>query len=340
MLSRVRRSNALLTPTKISTLSPRPILGPSKRLFSSTDDTLSRDDFDHTVTSLRSFFREKGWKEVTMQHRPSILAACEDPWNLVPYTFQGVTWPLPQTSQMWLEWELLNSPDVPGIFTLSTSYRAEPDPIPGRHQLIFPMFEIEGKGDYVDLRKTLADMLKHLGFGKEESFREMNYCDACSAVGAKSIEAKEEGELCQKFGDILFINRFPEESFPFWNMKREKSALEVHIDGRVEWKPIQIARKTDVVAHGFETIGGAERETDPEKMRNCFETISDGKYAAKLRELFGEERVQEEMDQFLSLDFFTRFGAGIGIHRLVRAMKLHNILPNTPYLLYPKYSIV
>ena len=52
-----------------------------------------------------------------------------------------------QTGQMWLENVLLDNPDYEGAFCLSTSYRNEPNPVAGRHDKIFPMFEFEMKGD-------------------------------------------------------------------------------------------------------------------------------------------------------------------------------------------------
>ena len=41
---------------------------------------------------------------------------------------------------------------------------------------------------------------------------------------------------------------------------------------------------------------------------------------------FGEERVNRELDEFLSLDFFPRSGGGIGVTRMIRAMKLSNLI--------------
>ena len=38
--------------------------------------------------------------------------------------------PLPQTGQMWLEHELLSTPNSKGFFCVSTSYRQEPNAIP------------------------------------------------------------------------------------------------------------------------------------------------------------------------------------------------------------------
>jgi hypothetical protein len=58
-------------------------------------------------------------------------------------------------------------------------------------------------------------------------------------------------------------------------------------------------------------------------MKEMFYTIEDGGYSDKLFELFGKERVEKELEEFLSLDFFPRFGAGIGLTRLARAYEMN-----------------
>jgi len=301
----------------------------NQRLFSEgAKNKFDRDDFNHTVGTMRSFFREKGWKEVTMQHQPSIMAACEDPWTLVPFVFNGVSWPLPQTSQMWLEYELLRNPDVEGIYTLSTSYRQEPNPIPGRHQTIFPMFEFESKGNIGDLMTMEKQLLEHLGFGEQKTYKDISYFDACKELEVEDVDAEEEADLEKHFGPVVFLHHFPERTSPFWNMKRDSSAVSTEKDGRTVWTPEVIARKIDVILCGQETIGSAERSTDKDQMRETFETISDGKYAQKIRDLFGEERVNEELEEFFSLDFVPRYGGGIGVHRMVRAMKERGLIPH------------
>jgi hypothetical protein len=78
----------------------------------------------------------------------------------------------------------------------------------------------------------------------------------------------------------------------------------------------------DVILYGQETIGSAERSCDVEEMRNMFYTIENGGYSAKLFELFGKERVEAELEEFLSHNFFERFGGGIGMTRLARAYEL------------------
>ena len=71
---------------------------------------------------------------------------------------------------------------------------------------------------------------------------------------------------------------------------------------------------------GMDTIGSAERATDITQMRDQFYTISDGEYSELLFEKFGKQRVKQELDEFLSYDFFPRFGGGIGITRLMNAL--------------------
>jgi len=70
----------------------------------------------------------------------------------------------------------------------------------------------------------------------------------------------------------------------------------------------------------METIGSAERSTDKEQMRETFYTISDGKYAQLIIDLFGKERVEAELEEFLNFDFFPRSGGGIGVTRIMQAI--------------------
>ena len=63
-------------------------------------------------------------------------------------------------------------------------------------------------------------------------------------------------------------------------------------------------------------------------MRNLFYTISNGMYADILFSHFGKKRVEEELEKFLSLKFIPRCGGGIGMTRMIRAMKLLDLERN------------
>lgn len=260
------------------------------------------------VNKMRVFFRERGFIEVPTQSRLSILAACENPYSIATFEYNGNVWPLPQTGQMWLEHELLKNPEWDGVYCISTSYRQEKNPIPGRHELIFPMFEFESKGNMDTMLALEKDLLRHLGFGSSDSVGvELNYDDVCTMYGTGIIENEHETRLCAEYGDVVFLKHFPYRSNPFWNM---------------HCKHNDIYSKCDVIMYGQETIGSAQRSSNPKQMRENFYTIEGGKYAEKLFELFTEKRVVDELDKFLQHDFFDRFGGGIGMTRLARAYNL------------------
>ena len=265
--------------------------------------------FTDTVGLLRSFFLDKGFLEVHTQNRLSILAACEDPFNVATYQYAGNTWPLPQTGQMWLEHELLTKPDSKGFFCVSTSYRQEPNAIPGRHDIIFPMFEFEMPGSIDDLKAMEYELCEHLGFG---NITEKTYRDWQEHYGVdwiKEMDAEHELKMAADFGQTM-ITDFPEMTSPFWNMSRN--------DGG------GTSKKIDVILGGMETIGSAERSCDVDMMRNTFHTITDGAYSELLFKLFGKERVVAELEKFLEFDFFQRVGGGIGITRMIPALEKIN----------------
>lgn len=270
--------------------------------------------FSYVVNKLRQFFLGKGFVEVHTQNRLSILAACEDPSTISKYNYSGSVWPLPQTGQMWLEWELLTDPKPAGYFCLSTSYRDEPNPVPGRHDKIFPMFEFELKGDLDEMQRMEAELLEYLGYGARDSFPEGNYETVAEKFGVLDISHKEEMKMYKEDGQpVFFLKNFPEYTSPFWNMKRNDDK--------------KTAKKIDVIMSGMETIGSAERSCDVEEMRTRFLNISDGMYAKTLYNQFGRERVDAEMDRFMAHSFITRSGGGIGMTRLIRSMELEGLIP-------------
>ena len=247
----------------------------------------------------------RGFLEAHPQNRLSILAACEDPWTVASFDYAGSVWPLPQTGQMWLEHELLSDPSSKGFFCVSTSYRQEPNAIPGRHDIIFPMFEFEFPGNIEDLKAMEYELVDYLGFEKPT---EKTYAEWQKHYGwgeHSDLTAEDEGKMYDEFTTAL-ITDFPEFTSPFWNMSRydDKDA----------------SKKIDVILGGMETIGSAERSTDVDMMRDTFHTITKGEYSQLLFQLFGKDRVEAELEKFLEFDFFPRVGGGIGMTRMIAAL--------------------
>ena len=262
--------------------------------------------FSEITNKMRQFCLNKGFVEVNTQDRLSILAACEDPTTVATFNYAGEVWPLPQTGQMWLEYELLTRSKLPGVFCLSTSFRNEKNPIPGRHKIVFPMFEFELGGTLEDLEKFEVELLEYLGFGSKENYFHKSYDELKKYYAVEELKTEQENKMLSDFGPIVFCKEFPSYTSPFWNMRRKNK---------------DYAQKIDVIMYGNETIGSAERSTNVEEMREEFYTISNGEYAKLLFHLFGKERVEKELNEFLSLKFFPRCGGGIGMTRMILAVK-------------------
>lgn len=271
-------------------------------------------EFDFVNTKLREFFKSKGMIECYEQNKLTILAACEDPQSVGSFECRGNHWPLPQTNQMNLEHVILSKPTTTGYFCLTTSYRFETKPVEGRHNTIFPMVEFELPCDMKGLQEFESELLEHLGFGPRDSFPEGDYLDICAKYGVDDLTHEHEGRLYEDFGPVFFLKNFPESTSPFWNMQRN---LETGL-----------ANKIDVIICGIECFGSASRSSDVEDMRSKFHTISDGEYADLLYTKFGKERVEKELNEYLSYTFTERSGCGIGVTRLIRGMKMLGLLKN------------
>ena len=167
------------------------------------------------------------------------------------------------------------------------------------------MFEFESHGDMRDMDWLELDLLDHLGLHPNVN---LLYEDIASEYQAEILEAEHEERMCKQYGNVISLQSFPARTDPFWNMKYAG-------DG--------VYNKIDVILYGQETIGSAERSCNVDEMRDHFHTISNGEYADILFKHFGKERVEKELNEYLSLDMIPRFGGGIGVNRMTRALKLN-----------------
>ena len=270
-------------------------------------------EFSKVIGKLRSFFNNKGFLEVHTQSRPAIMSGCEDPKTISSFQYLGKSFPLPQTGQMWLEWEMLKKPTIQGMYTLTTSYRNEPtaknnDPY-ARRQSAFALLDFELQGGYDSLLSLENELCEYLGYGSRKTYGSGDYLDVAKKYGVEELDDEHEEALAKEYGPVYFLQNFPTKD-AFWNMKR---------DGN-------IAKKCDVLLSGWETIGSAERSCNPEEMLRDFYYISDGKYAETLFNLFGKDRVMHELNNYLKLPMIKRSGGGIGVTRLIRSMKKENLI--------------
>lgn len=277
---------------------------------------MSNSDYSYVINKLKDFFTEYGFLEVEAQSNQSILSACENPKSVMTYQLDGNVWPLKQTNQMELEKVLLTNKKLEKIFCVTTSYRDEmlDEMEENRHLKIFPMFEFESLGDFGKLIELEKDLLVYLGLAENKNqITELGYVEAVKKYSTNIIDSKTEEKMQKQYGNNIILTNFPRYSDPFWNMKQSKNSD-------------NIFKKADVILFGMETIGSAERSCQPTEMIDNFYSLCKGQYAQLLFNKFGKERVLKELDDFCELEMVERFGGGIGISRLIRAMKLKGLI--------------
>lgn len=180
------------------------------------------------------------------------------------------------------------------------------------------MFEAEHKGDFNHLLETLSELMEYLNLvNNKKDIPFFTYNELCEKYNTNILESEHEELIWKEYGDVVGITHFPKRTSPFFNMKfaklDEKTGEELYY-------------KCDMIICGQETFGSAARSHDIEKMRESFHTISDGMYSKLLYDKFGKERVEDELEDFLSLNMIERWGFGSGFKRLHRAMKLKKLI--------------
>lgn len=270
------------------------------------------------MRALNDFFIQKGFIKGLGQNLVSILSACEEPKNLVPFQMYGKSWSLNQTNQMIAEYFLMAilgqseayRNRVKGMYFETTSYREEKNIVEGRHVVIFPLFEFEMEGNFEDLQQIVTEMLEFLGYTTKPVHLE--YEDMVERYGNEDISHIEEMKMYEDISPVCFLKNFPMYTDPFWNMKMHPDKSKVY--------------KMDVILSGHETVGSAERSCDNDEMRDCFHKLCDGEYAETLYKHFGRERTLAELEKFLELPKIPRVGAGIGVTRLINSLKKEGLM--------------
>ena len=107
------------------------------------------------------------------------------------------------------------------FYCLTTSYRQEQNPVEGRHELIFPMFEFEMPGTFDDLLKMESDLCTHLGFKTDHGrYIQLDnidfvlagrYLSMCGKYTASDniLTDYHESLMYKEYGDVFFLTHFP-----------------------------------------------------------------------------------------------------------------------------------
>lgn len=267
-------------------------------------------DFTDITKKLRKFFDKKGWVEVHSQDILRLLSVCEETNTVSNLNYDGMIWPLPQTAQICLEHELSKHPDWKGVFCLSTSFKNTY--YRENVNKILPMFEFIVRGDMNQLIDLEAELLEYLGFGEIHKYMHTKYNNLTEKYNTDKLNNEHSQLICNDFGSIVFLEDYPNNITTFWNTKLSENKL--------------TSKKVNVIIDGLEVIHSAEMSINKEEMRDQFYKMNNRNYSNSLFANYGKERVEQELEEYLNLDFSTRAGGYIDINKFIDTMKLNNLL--------------
>lgn len=269
----------------------------------------AKRNYDYVVSKLVEFAKCKGLLALDTSN-PSTLAVSND--RVAACDIGEYTFPVPQTTAMHLERAILDDgfyDSTPGYFSIMTSVRNEQDPVFGRDDRSFQLFEFVARGEEQDWKQWNLDLLLHLGF--HDPFT-LTYEQARKRFDSSDIGAAEEWDLGRD-EPLIFLDYSPLSVEPHWFTRRMPNSDVVYDEA--------------VLAEGLRAMSTSLRSCDPDDMRERFHTTQNGKLAKSLFCHFGKERVIQELNEYLCKDLFSRFGGGISIWRLMYGMALNDLLP-------------
>lgn len=247
------------------------------------------------INLLRNFFDKHNFIEIQTQNRLSVLVACHEPKLMCTLNYGGYVWPLPQSSIIWLEYELLNNTNIPGVYSLCTSYKNDPNYTRTMSENVFeadivtPLFEIVTFGQYTDMHNIVVNLLRDLGFMEKYTFQDYNQL------------AKRRGSRALSISDIT-----PQNSVTFLeNVPKLKWGME---------------SMSQVYINHSEILTFAHHTADPNSLIQNFLTLDDGNVADYLYSQFSKERVDEELYKFAGVRGKSTISCSINILNLMAAM--------------------
>jgi hypothetical protein len=251
--------------------------------------------YNTVIHLLRQFLDKLNFIELFTQNKLSILTICDDPKAMCTFNYGGYVWPLPQSSIIWLEYELLKNQELKGIYTACTTYKNDPNYTKKMSENVFeadivtPKFEFVTFGEYSDIIVLVVNLLQDLGFLDKYTF--VNYSQVAKRRG--SVDLNVDDVAPTKV--VTFVEYTPVKK---WGMKYTSK--------------VYISQK--------EILTFAEHLTDSNELLETFLTLDNGHLSDYLYSQFSKERVDDELFKFINTRGKTTVSCSIDIPNLMNVM--------------------
>jgi hypothetical protein len=238
--------------------------------------TVSNKQYHYVANCIRFFLMENGLIECCLQSKFPILSS--------------------GTNQFYLEYELLQNPEVTGYFCVTNVNIEHPDSRPTAEFVI--------KGDINVLESFIHHLLIYLCYHNISKYtiKDFSYITSKLDMNVNYLSNTVKQKIYNKFGAVFLLKNYPSNSDAHWTIKKTT------IDNTY--------KKIVTILSGIETIISYEMSSDKNDMYNQFRTKSDS------------VDVNDELDQYLSQSFITRSYGKIFTLEIIESMIKERLIPD------------
>jgi len=274
-----------------------------------TKQKFNNRQYHYVINCVKFFCLERGFFECYVENEISVFSLWDDPFNIKTFKYNNVV-PFIQSNQIYLEQEMLKYPNRPGYFCITNIYDNSENNLS-----YYPIIEFILKGNMSDLEIFEKELLMYLDYDKKFKCNEKDYNYISKKLNRNVTELSNDIKIkiYEKFGPVFFLKNYPEYVNMHWTIKKD-------VDQNTYNKVV-------VFLSGIEVIESYEKNTDKNEMLINFKKSQNGLYSEKLIESFGVKQVNEELNNYLSNDFFVRSVGKIHIDRLITSMLKESLIP-------------
>jgi len=266
--------------------------------------------YHYVMNCVKFFCLERGFFECYVENEISIFSSWDDPFKIKTFKYNNNVVPFTQSNQIHLEYEMLKNPNRPGYFCITNIYDNSENSLSS-----YPIIEFILKGNMTALEIFEKELLMYLDYDKKFNCNEKDYSYISKKLNRNVSELSNDVKLkiYEKFGPVFLLKNYPEYVNMHWTTKKDLN--------------YNTYNKIVVLLSGIEVIESYEKNTDKNEMLTNFKTLENGLYSKKLFESFGEKQVKEELDNYLTNNFFIRSVGKIYIDRLITSMLKEGLIP-------------
>jgi hypothetical protein len=256
--------------------------------------------YSYVANAIRFFFLDNDYIESYEQNKLSNLNSCNDIFNACLYDMFNFCYSLPQSNELWLDYQIMKYHNEKGFFSYSTVYTND---IHGINNNIEQIVDFSLCGGMYELEKIVRNLLDTIGLKNIFNFKTYEYTNLLKELNINELKEIDYDKILCDEKTIFFIKNFQKNENIKWNDFYDTNN--------------KYYNKIIIVCCGKVLISCGQKSESVDQMREKYLNKKDFK---KKCEFFHEERVIDELNSYLDMPFKKRCTGSIHLKNLMNLL--------------------